>query len=171
MTPKGRTLSRPSPRGKVAPRSRKRIRGHKARPGVPLSGAPRAPDPPRGKQKKSTASSGGRSGRNLWNKNFLVSCTFPCNFSLHSRRECRDLRRRGERCFLGRFHRPLRRGSRRPGDCRRRGPPAIPAPHRRSKSAENCPARGHGKRGPCFSLEAAAPQGRRGTKNFSGGFF
>ena len=104
-------------------------------------------------------------------KFFLSCCTFPCNFSLHSRRECRDLRRRGERCFLGRFHRPLRRGSRRPGDCRRRGPPAIPAPHRRRKSAENCPARGHGKRGPCFSLEAAAPQGRRGAIFITGGFF
>ena len=65
------------------------MRVHKTRPSVPSSGALRAPDPPRGKQ-KSTASSGGRPGRNLWNKNFLVSCTFPCNFSLHSRRECRD---------------------------------------------------------------------------------
>lgn len=75
--------------GRWRPRSRRRMRVHKTRPGVPSSGALRAPDPPRGKQ-KSTASSGGRPGRNLGNKNFLVSCTFPCNFSLHSRRECRD---------------------------------------------------------------------------------
>lgn len=80
IMPKGYTLPPAFPLGgRWRPRSRRRMRVHKTRPSVPSSGALRAPDPPRGKQ-KSTASSGGRPGRNLGNIIFSLVARFRATF-------------------------------------------------------------------------------------------